>query len=202
MSYHTPEVNMLDSMSYADLEALKKQLETVRHRILLLQNAQSALFKLPGELRNTIFLLAMQAEVLDRRETGKQASFEEPAFFRTSRQVKAECTGIWYRDVLCWEELVDGSPDSDDAEKDGISHVEKMDCVAKAWRRLDVYEVKSMCRERNKVGKLTLVTQPAHCDLRRTRDSVEGSRSICPRQGLVRVKGYDMGMPSLRWWVW
>ncbi|KXT10644.1 hypothetical protein AC579_1260 [Pseudocercospora musae] len=138
MSYNTTGVDVLDSMSYADLEVMKERLDTFRQRIILLQNARSAIFKLPAELRNKIFLFAMQAELLDRRQRGKQASFEEPAFVQTSRQIKAECTGLWYSDVLCWEELLDGPPDLD-IEKDLISHVEHG--AIKAWRRLEMDEL-------------------------------------------------------------
>lgn len=174
-------VEMLDSMSFNDLESVKFQIETVRKRILQLQNDQSLLFRLPGELRNRVLLMAMFAELDDRKKQGRHASiFREPSFFSSSRQIKVECSGVWFSDVLVWEEF-----DSADRE----------------WRVLPIEEIKAICVAKSKVGQLTLVTQPAHCDLKRTRESVEGSRSICPRKGLVSVK--DGGcLSALRWWVW
>lgn len=174
-------VAVLDSMSYSDLEDFKLQIETVRQRILQLQNAKSFLFRLPGELRNRVFFLAMLAELDDRKQQKRNGSiFREPAFFSLSRQIKLECSGLWFSDVLIWEEF---------------------DSAERKWRVLSVKEIKAMCMARSKVGQLTLVTQPSHCDLGRTRESVEGSRSICPRKGLVRVKN-EICMVGLRWWVW
>lgn len=219
MDYTIPEVYMLDQMSYADLEATKIRLETLRQRILLLQNAQSTIFQLPGEIRNRILYFAMKGELLERRKNGKHSNFKEPAFFRASRQIYQECSSVWHSDVVVWEELVDGSQhiDSLSEHRDdqvmthsgSTSHIENLrttqiDCMGstKIWKRLAVGEVKAICCERSRVGKLTLVTQPAHCDIGRTRENVELSRSICPRKGLVRMKGFDVGMSSVRWWMW
>lgn len=177
----TTSVDMLDNMSFNDLETVKVQLETVRQRILQLQNAQSPLFRLPGELRNRIFLFAMHAELEERKKQGRHGSiFKEPAFFSLSRLVKVECSGVWFSDVLVWEEF---------------------NSTEREWRVLPMVEIRAMCVARSKVGQLTLVTQPSHCDLMRTRESVEGSRSICPRKGLARVKNGSC-VCGLRWWVW
>lgn len=178
---NTQSVEMLDTMSFQDLESVKAQMDIVRQRILQLQNAQSFLYRLPSELRNQVFLLAMFAELEDRKQHGRHASiFREPAFFGSSRQIRLECSGVWFLDVLAWEEF-------NPAERE--------------WKVLSIDQVKAMCVAKSKVGQLTLVTQPSHCDLGRTRESVEGSRSICPRKGLVRVK-HGGCMSGLRWWVW
>lgn len=204
-------------MSYADLESMKLHLDTMRQRILALQNAQSALFRLPGELRNHILRLAMHAELLERKNHSRTAAlFKEPAFFSTSRQIRNECMGVWFSDVLSWEELIDYSgtipkvkTDIEMTENAGVSSEPIgepifVDCsgTMKYWRRLDMEDVKSMCSQKSKAGKFALVTQASHCDLFRTKASVESSRSICPRKGLVRVRGWANGCPSLRWWVW
>ena len=204
-------------MSYNDLEHMKVQLDTMRQRILALQNAQSPLFRLPGELRNHILRLAMHAELLKRKTHSKTAVlFKEPAFFSTSRQIRKESLGVWYSDVLAWEELID-CPGTVPEVKTDIEMIENagvssdligepivVDCsgAMKYWRRLGMDDVKNMCSQKSKAGRFALVTQSSHCDLSRTKASVESSRSICPRKGLVRVKGWPNGCPSLRWWVW
>lgn len=177
------DIDDLNSLSFSDLETIKLHIEIVRRRILSVQNSQSPLLRLPGELRNRIFIFAMHMELQKRRKESRHAVlYTQPAFFAISRQTYAECRGLWLSDVLVWEEYVSES---------------------KAWRILTAEEIWAMCKERSKAGKLKLVTQPAHCDLGRTRGSVEGSRSICPRKGLARVvQGEGSGLPQMRWWVW
>lgn len=166
-------------MAFDDLEKIKSQLEDVRKHIIDLQNVQSLLFRLPGELRNKIFLLAMHAELQDRKESSRYTMmFRKPNFFATSRQIRAECTSVWESDILIWEEF-----DS-----------------SRQWRRVKPEEVKAICRQRSTTGKPTLITQLAHCDVSRTRRNVEGSCSICPRKGLVRLQS-EIAL-QLRWWVW
>lgn len=170
----------LDHMTFEDLETYKSQLELVRQRILRLQNARSSLFKLPGELRNTIFLLAMHGELQERKRSSHHAvMFRQPAFFTTNRQVRAECVGLWYADVLIWEEF---------------------DSTAKTWTRLSTDDVRAMSLAKTTASRCNLVTQSAYCDVLRTRTAVEESRSICPRKGLVRIDT-DLPSPQLRWWV-
>ncbi|KAI5359241.1 hypothetical protein Slin15195_G068670 [Septoria linicola] len=155
MDHHTTDVKTLDAMSYADLESMKNKLDEVRQRILALQNSQSALFRLPGELRNRIFLFAMHAELTERKQHSKHAMlFREPVFFATSQQIRAECMGVWFNDILVWEELTDFStaiPTAADVKTD-IEMIENaaiselvsepiaIDCtgVMKVWRRLKV----------------------------------------------------------------
>ncbi|CAK3979982.1 Hypothetical predicted protein [Lecanosticta acicola] len=179
-STQNPNMNDLDTMTFEDLETMKQQLDTVRRRILQLQNAQSLLFRLPGEVRNKIMLFAMHAELAHRKEHSRHnftSLFVQPAFFRTSRQVYVECLGVWLNEILVWEEF---SVDSKD------------------WRRLEMAEVRELCHTGE---KYRIITQLAHCDLGRTKQSVEGSQSICPRRGVVRVQS-DLILPQLRWWIW
>ena len=98
------DISMLDSMPSIELEIIKQQLDTIRVRIVALQNARSALLQLPGELRNQIFLLAMCAELHERRSGSNRQIFREPGFFATCQQVRRECIGVWYEDLLVWEE--------------------------------------------------------------------------------------------------
>ncbi|EME47475.1 hypothetical protein DOTSEDRAFT_69418 [Dothistroma septosporum NZE10] len=178
---HVKAAINLDALSFDDLEIYKSQLELVRQRILYLQNARSGLLKLPGELRNKIFLLAMYGELQELRKSSRHAvMFRQPAFFAANRQVKAECTGVWLADVLVWEEF---------------------DTTSKTWTRMSADQVRAMCSAKTAAGRCKLVTQSAHCDVLRTRDAVEGSRSICSRRGLVRTDT-DLALPQLRWWIW
>lgn len=177
----TTNMVQLDSMSFQDLETMKEHLDAVRRRILQLQNAQSLLFRLPGEIRNKIFLFAMHAELEHRKETSRHnhsTLYTEPAFFRTSKQIFSECFGVWFKDLLVWEEFCTDS---------------------KQWKRLEMAEVKELC---SMDAKCRIVTKMAHCDLGRTRESVEESRSICPRKGLVRAQTEGVVLPQLRWWIW
>lgn len=176
----TTTVDGLDNMTYTELETLKSQLDTFRHRILALQNRQSPLFRLPGELRNKIFLFAMYGELLHRKQNlSSRNLYKEPALFSVSRQVKSECTGVWFNDILAWEEF---------------------DATKGVWRRLGMEEIRGVCEVRSGVK---VVTKLAHCDLGRTREGVEGSRSICEKKGLVRVQNAEgWGLALLRWWVW
>ena len=171
----------LENMDFHDLEAMKKRLDAVRRRILQLQNSQSLLFRLPGEIRNKIFLFAMHAELEHRKETSRHnhsTLYTEPAFFRASRQVYSECFGVWFKHLLVWEEFCTDS---------------------KQWKRLEMGEVRELC---SKDAKCRVVTKMAHCNLSRTRESVEESRSICPRKGLVRAQTEGVVLPQLRWWIW
>lgn len=178
---HTQDAMDLDKMTFEDLEIYKSQLDLVRQRILDLQNARSPLFRLPSELRNMIFVLAMHGELQERKRSSRHATmFKQPAFFAANRQVKAECTGLWFADVLIWEEF---------------------DFTSKKWTRMSTDAVREICLAKTASGRCNLVTQSAYCDVIRTRDAVEGSRSICPRKGLVRIDN-GMPLPQLRWWVW
>ncbi|KAK4505184.1 hypothetical protein PRZ48_003147 [Zasmidium cellare] len=180
-------VDSLESLAFADLELIKSQLDTFRHRILALQNSRSPLFQLPGELRNKIFLFAMYAELLERKRNLSRHPnghlYKTPGFFSVSRQIHAECMGVWFSDVLVWEEF---------------------DVSKQSWRQLGMEEIDKISSARTTSGDTALVTKLAHCDLGRTRGGVEASRSICTRKGLVRMQGEDeiVGFPKLRWWVW
>lgn len=177
----TTDMVQLENMSFHDLEAMKERLDAVRRRILQLQNSQSLLFRLPGEIRNKIFLFAMHAELEHRKETSRHnhsTLYAEPAFFRTSKQIYSECFGVWFKHLLVWEEFCTDS---------------------KQWKRLEMSEVKKLC---SMDAKCRVVTKMAHCDLGRTRESVEESRSICPRKGLVRAQTEGVVLPQLRWWIW
>ncbi|KAF2165278.1 hypothetical protein M409DRAFT_67512 [Zasmidium cellare ATCC 36951] len=183
-------MDSLETLAFADLELIKFQLDTFRQRIIALQNSRSPLFRLPGELRNKIFLFAMYAELLQRkcnlaRHAGGQL-YKTPSLFHVSRQIHSESIGVWLKDVLVWEEF--------DSEK----HL---------WRRLSMNEIGEISRARTSFGDPGIVTKLAHCDLCRTREAVEASRSICARKGLVRVdfgqgENEVIGFPKLRWWVW
>ena len=180
-SKHKEGAMDLDNMTFEDLEMYKSQLDLVRQRILRLQNARSPLLKLPSELRSMIFLLAMYGELQERKRSSRQAlMFKQPAFFSTNRQINAECTGLWFADVLIWEEF---------------------DSTSKVWTRMSTDEVRTMCLAKTAAGQCNLVTQSAFCDVMRTRDAIEGSRSICPRKGLVRIDT-EVPLPQLRWWTW
>ncbi|CAK1361963.1 unnamed protein product [Cercospora beticola] len=219
MANYTMDLTELDNLSYTELQNARTQLEAAHRRILALQNAQSRLLRLPGELRNAIFLFAMYAELEERKKRCKKFSFREPAFFATNRQIRIECVGIWLRDVLVWEELVEVIPDQQPLSSEPKVEVDKIeDIVArkiesgigplncsgavKEWRSLSTEMVKDLHSQRSKTGQLALITERAHCDLKRLRDSIQGSRSICPRKGLARVQGWHNGAPSLRWWMW
>lgn len=256
------ESETLHNMSHADLESLKIHLDALRERILALQNAQSTFLQLPAELRNHILRFAMYAELVERRDGGggrcltssststtKQtnAIFREPEFFATCRQIRRECLGVWFQDVLAWEEFV--VVDDDDDKEDSASAslpstlpntsaptptptlaIASVDVIAatspptppsKYWKTLSFLDLQKtnllpspsflsaqqqqqLKGERRKPSSssLRLITQVIHCDLSRARAGVEGSTSIVPRKGLVRVQGWREGGPSLRWWVW
>lgn len=270
------ESETLHNMSHADLESLKIHLDALRERILALQNAQSTFLQLPAELRNHILRFAMYAELVERRDGGggrcltsrssgsggiiggsttKQtnAIFREPEFFATCRQIRRECLGVWFQDVLAWEEFV--VVDDDEEEEDSASAslpstlpntsaptptpataTASVNVIAptspptppsKYWKTLSFLDLQKtnllpsptflsaqnpeqqqqQKGERRKTSSsssssLRLITQVIHCDLSRARAGVEGSTSIVPRKGLVRVQGWRDGGPSLRWWVW
>lgn len=267
------ESETLHNMSHADLESLKIHLDALRERILALQNAQSTFLQLPAELRNHILRFAMYAELVERRDGGggrsltssggiigggsttKQtnAIFREPEFFATCRQIRQECLGVWFQDVLAWEEFV--VVDDDDKEDSASASLPStlpntsasapatasvdVDVIAptspptppsKYWKTLSFLDLQKtnilpspsflsaqnpehqqqqQKGERRKPSSsssssssLRLITQIIHCDLSRARAGVEGSTSIVPRKGLVRVQGWRDGGPSLRWWVW
>lgn len=264
------ESETLHNMSHADLESLKIHLDALRERILALQNAQSTFLQLPAELRNHILRFAMYAELVERRDGGsgrcltsssggsttKQTNsiFREPEFFATCRQIRRECLGVWFQDVLAWEEFV--VVDDDDDKEDSASAplpstlpntsaptptptLASVDVIAptspptppsKYWKTLSFLDLQKtnilpspsflsaqnpeqqqqqQKGERRKPSSsssssssLRLITQVIHCDLSRARAGVEGSTSIVPRKGLVRVQGWREGGPSLRWWVW
>lgn len=262
------ESETLHNMSHADLESLKIHLDALRERILALQNAQSTFLQLPAELRNHILRFAMYAELVERRDGGggrcltssststtKQtnAIFREPEFFATCRQIRRECLGVWFQDVLAWEEFV---VDDDDEEVSASASLPStladtsaptptpatasvdVDVIAptspptppsKYWKTLSFLDLQktnilpspsflssqnSEEQQQQQKGErrnpssssssssLRLITQIIHCDLSRARAGVEGSTSIVPRKGLVRVQGWREGGPSLRWWVW
>lgn len=256
------ESETLHNMSHADLESLKIHLDALRERILALQNAQSTFLQLPAELRNHILRFAMYAELVERRDGGggrclkssststtKQtnAIFREPEFFATCRQIRRECLGVWFQDVLAWEEFV-VVDDDEEEEEDSASlpstlpntsaptpTLAPVDVIAttspptppsKYWKTLSFLDLQKtnilpspsflsaqnpeqqqLKGERRKPSSsssssLRLITQVIHCDLSRARAGVEGSTSIVPRKGLVRVQGWREGGPSLRWWVW
>lgn len=262
------ESETLHNMSHADLESLKIHLDALRERILALQNAQSTFLQLPAELRNHILRFAMYAELVERRDGGggrcltssststtkqSNAIFREPEFFATCRQIRRECLGVWFQDVLAWEEFV-VVVDDDDGEEDSASAslpstlpntsaptptpaTASVDVIAatspptppsKYWKTLSFLDLQKtnilpsppslsaqqqqqqqqQKGERRKTSSpsssssLRLITQIIHCDLSRARAGVEGSTSIVPRKGLVRVQGWREGGPSLRWWVW
>lgn len=219
MANYTMDFTQLDSLSYTELQNARTQLEAAHRRILALQNAQSRLLRLPGELRNTIFLFAMYAELEERKKRCKKFTFREPTFFAANRQIRIECVGIWLRDVLVWEELVEVIPDQQPLTSEPKVEIDKVEDVVarklesgiglvncsgavKEWRSLSTEMVKDLHSQRSKTGQLALVTERAHCDLKRLRDSIQSSRSICPRKGLARVHGWHNGAPSLRWWMW
>ncbi|KAL9534091.1 hypothetical protein SMMN14_02009 [Sphaerulina musiva] len=257
-------------MSHADLESLKIHLDALRERILALQNAQSTFLQLPAELRNHILRFAMYAELVERRDGGggrcltssststtKQtnAIFREPEFFATCRQIRQECLGVWFQDVLAWEEfvvVVDDGEEEDSASASLPSALPNtsapttpatasvdVDVVAatspptppsKYWKTLSFLDLqktnilpspsflsaqnpeqeqqqqkgegRKTSSSSSSSSSLRLITQIIHCDLSRARAGVEGSTSIVPRKGLVRVQGWREGGPSLRWWVW
>lgn len=261
-------------MSHADLESLKTHLDALRERILALQNAQSTFLQLPAELRNHILRFAMYAELVERRDGGggrsltsrssgsggvigggsttKQtnAIFREPEFFATCRQIRQECLGVWFQDVLAWEEFVvvdEGNTQNDEnsvslpstlpntsaptptlapVDVDVIAAASPPTPPSKYWKTLSFLDLQKtnilpspsflsaqnpekqqqQKGERRKPSSssssLRLITQVIHCDLSRARAGVEGSTSIVPRKGLVRVQGWRDGGPSLRWWVW
>lgn len=259
-------------MSQADLESLKIHLDALRERILALQNAQSTFLQLPAELRNHILRFAMYAELVERRDGGggrcltsrssgsggiiggsttKQtnAIFREPEFFATCRQIRQECLGVWFQDVLAWEEfvVVDDEEEEDSASASLPSTLPNtsaptpstatasvdVDVIAatspptpsKYWKTLSFLDLQKTNilpspsflsaqnpeqqqqqqkgeRRKPSSSSLRLITQVIHCDLSRARAGVEGSTSIVPRKGLVRVQGWRDGGPSLRWWVW
>lgn len=212
----------------------------------------------------------MYAELVERRDGGgggrcltssststtKQtnAIFREPEFFATCRQIRQECLGVWFQDVLAWEEFV--VDDDDEEEEDSASAslpstlpntsastsaptptLAPVDVIAatgpptppsKYWKTLSFLDLQktnilpspSFLSAQNpeqqqqqqkeerrnpsssSSSSLRLITQVIHCDLSRARAGVEGSTSIVPRKGLVRVQGWREGGPSLRWWVW
>lgn len=249
-------------MSHADLESLKIHLDALRERILALQNAQSTFLQLPAELRNHILRFAMYAELVERRDgrsltssgggivvggsTTKQtnAIFREPEFFATCRQIRQECLGVWFQDVLAWEEFVDEKDSASasasaslpstlpntsaptapaTASVDVIAPTSPPTPPSKYWKTLSFLDLQktnilpspSFLSAQNpeqqqqkgegrkpSSSSLRLITQVIHCDLSRARAGVEGSTSIVPRKGLVRVQGWRDGGPSLRWWVW
>lgn len=264
------ESETLHKMSHADLESLKIHLDALRERILALQNAQSTFLQLPAELRNHILRFAMYAELVERRDgrsltssgggiigggsTTQQtnAIFREPEFFATCRQIRQECLGVWFQDVLAWEEFVVVDDEEDSASASAplpstLSNtsapttptpaIASVDVIAptspptppsKYWKTLSFLDLQKtnilpspsflpaqnpehqqqqQKGERRKPSSsssssLRLITQVIHCDLSRARAGVEGSTSIVPRKGLVRVQGWREGGPSLRWWVW
>lgn len=180
----------LETLAFADLEVIKYQLDTFRQRILALQNSRSPLFRLPGEIRNKIFIFAMYAELLERRRNLSRHPhaqlYKTPSFFHVSRQIHAECIGVWLSDVLVWEEF---------------------DAAKQSWRRLNMAEIENVCCDRGTLGNLGIVSKVSHCDLGKTKEGVESSRSVCARKGLIRVqfghgKGEEVAFPKLRWWVW
>lgn len=182
-SYPSTSLENLESMSSTDLEIYKLELETLRRRILELQNSRSILFRLPGEIRNQIFVLAMYAELSHRREqqpSRHHSHFHEPPFFTLNRQVRIECLGLWYSEVIIWEEYCG---------------------VEQGWRELGFEEVRSICGGKSGNGQKKLVTQICYCGLERMREGVEGSRSVCPRKGVVRLRRGEEG-GGLKWWVW
>lgn len=174
------------------------------------------------------------------------AIFREPEFFATCRQIRQECLGVWFQDVLAWEEFV--VVDDDDGEEDSASASlpstlpntsaptpatasVDVDVIAptspptppsKYWKTLSFLDLQKTNilpspsflsaqnseqqqkgeRRKPSSSSLRLITQVIHCDLSRARAGVEGSTSIVPRKGLVRVQGWREGGPSLRWWVW
>lgn len=265
------ESETLHNMSHADLESLKLHLDALRERILALQNAQSTFLQLPAELRNHILRFAMYAELVERRDgrsltssgggiigggsTTKQSNaiFREPEFFATCRQIRQECLGVWFQDVLAWEEFVVDDDDEKDSasaslpstlpntsaptptptptlapvDVDVIAPTSPPTPPSKYWKTLSFLDLQKtnilpspsflsaqnseeqqqqQKGERRKFSSssssLRLITQIIHCDLSRARAGVEGSTSIVPRKGLVRVQGWRDGGPSLRWWVW
>lgn len=185
------------------------------------------------------------------------AIFREPEFFATCRQIRRECLGVWFQDVLAWEEFVVDDDDEEEEEDSAsaslfstlpntsaptptptptIASVD-VDVIAptspptppsKYWKTLSFLDLQKTNLlpspsflssqnseeqqqkkgERRKTSSssssssLRLITQVIHCDLSRARAGVEGSTSIVPRKGLVRVQGWREGGPSLRWWVW
>jgi len=208
----------------------------------------------------------MYAELVERRDGGggrcltssststtKQtnAIFREPEFFATCRQIRQECLGVWFQDVLAWEEfvVVDDEEEEDSASAPlpstlpntsaptptlAIASVDvdvsttSPPTPSKYWKTLSFLDLQKtnilpspsflsaqqqqqqqqQKGERRKTSSpsssssLRLITQVIHCDLSRARAGVEGSTSIVPRKGLVRVQGWRDGGPSLRWWVW
>lgn len=261
------ESETLHNMSHADLESLKIHLDALRERILALQNAQSTFLQLPAELRNHILRFAMYAELVERRDGGggrcltssststtKQtnAIFREPEFFATCRQIRQECLGVWFQDVLAWEEFVVVDDEEEVSASASLPStlpntsaptptptlaLAPVDVIAptspptpsKYWKTLSFLDLQKtnilpspsflsaqnpeqqqqqQKGERRKTSSssssssLRLITQVIHCDLSRARAGVEGSTSIVPRKGLVRVQGWREGGPSLRWWVW
>ncbi|WPA99869.1 uncharacterized protein RHO25_004489 [Cercospora beticola] len=129
MANYTMDLTELDNLSYTELQNARTQLEAAHRRILALQNAQSRLLRLPGELRNAIFLFAMYAELEERKKRCKKFSFREPAFFATNRQIRIECVGIWLRDVLVWEELVEVIPDQQPLSSEPKVEVDKIEDI-------------------------------------------------------------------------
>lgn len=211
----------------------------------------------------------MYAELVERRDGGggrcltssststtKQtnAIFREPEFFATCRQIRRECLGVWFQDVLAWEEFVVVDDDEEEEEDSASASLPStlpntsasaptptptpttapVDVIAatspltpsKYWKTLSFLDLQKtnilpspsflsaqnpehqqQKGERRKPSSsssssLRLITQVIHCDLSRARAGVEGSTSIVPRKGLVRVQGWREGGPSLRWWVW
>lgn len=192
--------------------------------------------------------------VIGGGSTTKQtnAIFREPEFFATCRQIRQECLGVWFQDVLAWEEFVVVDDEEDSASASLPSTLPKtcaptptptlatasvdVDVIAatspptppsKYWKTLSFLDLQKtnilpspsflsaqnpehqqQKGERRKPSSssssssLRLITQVIHCDLSRARAGVEGSTSIVPRKGLVRVQGWRDGGPSLRWWVW
>lgn len=135
--------------------------------------------------------MAMYAEIEHRKQQNRHRSlFREPAFLNLNRQVREECCGLWWEDVIVWEEVCNTN-DEDDGDGDG----------RRKWKVLGMQDVKDMCVAKSMAGQARLVTQPAYCNLGRMREGVEASRSICPRKGLMRVRCGE-GIGGLRWWVW
>lgn len=177
------EMEDLTSLSLQELEQLKIHLEALRNHIRDIQNSRSLLLRLPGEIRNMICLYAMYAELHHRKECGLyQQCFREPALFAACRLLQAECRGVWYSEVIIWEEF---------------------DAVKKEWQVVAPESIRNMLCQRSSASQRALFTQPVHCTVERTRQSVVSSRTICPRMGIVRVRSETDAprMPQVRWWM-
>jgi hypothetical protein len=175
-----PSLSDLSNLPTTNLELLKSQLDTYRQQILQIQNSYSLLLKLPGEIRNYIFLLTMQADLSTRPRHPKSCAnlFRQPALLSVCRQTHLECASVWNSSVLIWEEY---------------------DRSLEQWRVLNREAVLELCMAKSEKGRRKLAVQAAFCGEVKMRQGQEQSGSICERRGLVRSQ--DGGLCG-RWWIW